>query len=55
MILWSRPAAPLGLRGVVDSDLPVALSETPFARYGNLIVLVLVLLCTTAALSPLKY
>jgi apolipoprotein N-acyltransferase len=45
----------LGLRGVVDSDLPVALSETPFARYGNLIVLVLVLLCTTAALSPLKY
>jgi apolipoprotein N-acyltransferase len=50
-----RAELALGLRGVVDSDLPVALSETPFARYGNVIVLFLVLLCITAALSPLKY
>jgi apolipoprotein N-acyltransferase len=47
-----RATLALGLRGVVDSELPVALSETPFARYGNVIMLALVLLCTTAALWP---
>jgi len=44
----------LGVRGVVDSDLPAALPQTPFARYGNAIVLVLVLLCAAAALWPVS-
>ena len=44
----------LGLRGIIDSDLPVALSPTPFARYGNLIMLALFLICAGAALWPLS-
>jgi apolipoprotein N-acyltransferase len=44
----------LGLRGIIDSDLPVALAPTPFARFGNLIMLALVLICAGAALWPLS-
>jgi apolipoprotein N-acyltransferase len=48
-----RARLDLGLRGVLDSDLPVALPQTPFARYGNLILLALFLICAGAALWPL--
>ncbi len=41
----------LGLRGVVDGDLPVALPATPFARFGNLVTFALFLLCAGAALG----
>jgi apolipoprotein N-acyltransferase len=44
----------LGLRGVLDSDLPVALPPTPFARYGNLIMFALYVVCAGAALWPLS-
>jgi apolipoprotein N-acyltransferase len=47
-----RARLDLGLRGVVDSDLPVALPPTPFARFGNIIMLLLFLLCAGAALWP---
>jgi apolipoprotein N-acyltransferase len=43
----------LGLRGIIDHDLPVALPPTPFARYGNFIMLALFLICAGAALWPL--
>jgi apolipoprotein N-acyltransferase len=43
----------LGMRGVIDSELPAALPATPFARYGNAILLALFLLCAGAALWPL--
>ena len=42
----------LGLRGVLDGDLPVALPATPFARFGNFITLALFLLCAGAAVWP---
>ena len=45
----------LGLRGVIDSDLPVALPATPFARYGNLVMLALYIACAGAALWPLSF
>jgi apolipoprotein N-acyltransferase len=44
----------LGLRGFIDDDLPVALQPTPFARYGNFIVLALFLIVAGAALWPLS-
>jgi apolipoprotein N-acyltransferase len=44
----------LGLRGNLDSDLPVALPSTPFARYGNFIMLALYVVCAGAALWPLS-
>jgi apolipoprotein N-acyltransferase len=44
----------LGLRGVLDGDLPVALAPPPFARYGNIILLTLFLICAGAALWPLS-
>jgi len=47
-----RARLDLGLRGVIDSDLPVALPQTPFARYGNAILLALFLICAGAALWP---
>jgi len=47
-----RARLDLGLRGVLDGDLPVALPPTPFARYGNLILLTLFLICAGAALWP---
>lgn len=49
-----RATLALGLRGVIDSDLPVALPATLFARYGNVILVVLVLLCGSAAIWPLS-
>ncbi|HEY4264540.1 MAG TPA: apolipoprotein N-acyltransferase [Micropepsaceae bacterium] len=42
----------LGLRGHLDSDLPIALPATPFARYGNFIMLALYVICAGAALWP---
>jgi apolipoprotein N-acyltransferase len=48
-----RARLDLGLRGVLDGDLPVALPSTPFARYGNPILLTLFLICAGAALWPL--
>jgi apolipoprotein N-acyltransferase len=47
-----RVSLALGLRDIVDSGLPVALAPTPFVRYGNVILLTLLLMCTTAALWP---
>ena len=47
-----RAELDLGLRGVLDSDLPVALPATPFARYGTFIMLALYLTCAGAALWP---
>jgi apolipoprotein N-acyltransferase len=44
----------LGLRGSIDHDLPAALAPTPFARYGNFILLALYLICAGAALWPLS-
>jgi apolipoprotein N-acyltransferase len=44
----------LGLRGNLDSDLPVALPPTPFARFGNFIMLALYAACAGAALWPLS-
>ena len=47
-----RARLDLGLRGILDGDLPVALPPTPFARFGNIIMLLLFLLCAGAALWP---
>lgn len=47
-----RESLALGLRDIVDGDLPVALSSTPFVRYGDVILLTLLLVCTAAALWP---
>ena len=47
-----RARLDLGVRGFLDVPLPVAAPVTPFARYGNIILLTLVLLCTAAALWP---
>ena len=49
-----RARLDLGLRGVIDNGLPVALPLTPFARYGNGIMLALFLICAGAALWPLS-
>ena len=49
-----RARLDLGLRGVLDGDLPVALAATPFARFGYMITLGLFLLCAGAALWPLS-
>ena len=49
----TRARLDLGLRGVLDGDLPVALPPPPFARYGNPILLTLFLICAGAALWPL--
>ena len=48
-----RARLDLGLRGILDGDLPIALPQTPFARYGNPILLSLFLICAGAALWPL--
>ena len=44
-----RASLALGLRDVVDASLPVALSPTPFVRYGNVILMTLLLMCMAAA------
>ena len=47
-----RASLALGARDVVDSDLPVALSPTVFVRYGNVILLTLLLMCMAATVWP---
>ena len=47
-----RARLDLGLRGFLDVPLPVAVPVTPFARFGNVILLALILLCVAAALWP---
>jgi apolipoprotein N-acyltransferase len=49
-----RASLASGLRGTLDGELPVALPLTPFARYGNAILLALVLMCTAAAAWPVR-
>ena len=44
----------LGLRGVIDSSLPIALPPPPFARYGDAIIATLYLICAGAALWPVR-
>jgi apolipoprotein N-acyltransferase len=44
----------LGEPGVLDSPLPAALLPTPFASYGNVLLLLLVLMFTGAVLLPLN-
>ena len=47
-----RASLALGVRDIVDADLPVDLSPTPFVRYGNVILLTLLLMCAIAAVWP---
>jgi apolipoprotein N-acyltransferase len=47
-----RASLALGVRDLVDADLPVALAPTPFVRYGNVILLTLLFMCAAAALWP---
>jgi len=47
-----RASLALGLRDIVDADLPVALAPPPFVRYRNVILLTLLLACAAAALWP---
>jgi apolipoprotein N-acyltransferase len=49
-----RARLDLDRRGVLDAALPAALAPTPYARAHDLIVLVLLLACTGAALWPLS-
>ncbi|HYM18740.1 MAG TPA: apolipoprotein N-acyltransferase [Micropepsaceae bacterium] len=49
-----RARLDLGLRGVLDADLPAALPITPYARYGSAITLALFLVLAGAALWPMK-
>jgi apolipoprotein N-acyltransferase len=42
----------LGLRGVLDGDLPVALATPPYVRFGETIFLLLLVLCAAAAWWP---
>ena len=45
----------LGQMGVVNGDLPVALPATPYARFGDLIfAILLVVTATGAALTKVK-
>jgi apolipoprotein N-acyltransferase len=44
----------LGERGFIDGPLPVALSETPYVRFGGPILFVLLLACIGAAFVPLR-
>ena len=48
-----RSRLDLGLRGTIDTNLPVALPATPFARYGDAILLALIFLCAVLAVGPL--
>jgi apolipoprotein N-acyltransferase len=41
---------PLGIEGVLDAGLPRAIPSPPFARFGNALVIALVLWCGLAAL-----
>lgn len=50
---YGRVVASLGLgrMGVLDVPLPQALAPTPYARYGDAVLLVLMLLCAGAAFA----
>jgi apolipoprotein N-acyltransferase len=48
-----RQKLDLGLRGVVDGNLPVALRPTLFVRFGIGVQLILIFACAGAALWPL--
>jgi apolipoprotein N-acyltransferase len=47
-----RSRLDLGLRGFIDSNLPVALPATPYALYGNVILITLLLLCVAVIVWP---
>ncbi|MEE8438636.1 MAG: apolipoprotein N-acyltransferase, partial [Micropepsaceae bacterium] len=47
-----RSRLELGARGVIDGPLPVALRPTPYARFGDAIFFILVLICLGAAFTP---
>jgi apolipoprotein N-acyltransferase len=47
-----RASLDLGLRGVLDGSLPVALPATPYSRYGNVILVVLIFMCLSGAFWP---
>jgi apolipoprotein N-acyltransferase len=47
-----RASLALGLRDALDASLPIALSPTPFVRYGNVIFMTLFLMCMAAAVWP---
>jgi len=49
-----RAQLDLGLRGVLDGDLPTALPRTLYVRFANKLYLILVLICILVALSPLR-
>lgn len=49
-----RASLALGARGVIDNGLPVALPPTPFARFGNALLIGLLLLFAGAALWPVR-
>jgi apolipoprotein N-acyltransferase len=49
-----RESLALGMRDIVDADLPIALSPTFYVRYRNVILLTLLLMCVAAAVWPLR-
>ena len=49
-----RASLALGLRDFIDTDLPVANSATLFVRYGNVILLAMVLMCAVVLVWPLR-
>jgi apolipoprotein N-acyltransferase len=50
-----RASLALGLRGVIDAGLPVALPPTLYAQYGNVILLAMALITACAALWPVGF
>ena len=44
----------LGLRDFIDTDLPVAISAPLFVRYGNVILLAMLLMCAVVLVWPLR-
>lgn len=49
-----RSRLELGARSVLDGPLPVALQATPYARFGDMIFFLLILICALAAFLPLR-
>jgi len=47
-----RARLPLGMRGVIDADLPTALPPTLFARFGNVILLLFFAMCIVVVFWP---
>ena len=46
-----RASLPLGAEGVIDAPLPGVIAQPPFARFGNALVVALVLGCWLAAIT----